>query len=150
MLSGTGKVLLKLGATGNIDMCKTPGEWRAGFPNQEADYLKDNLIDFLDRKNGQLKVKNAVRLARFLSWARHVQSASFVCMSRERHLGQGLASELRGSDLWRTYLLSCVLWQASIQAAKTCWIVARWVTSRARTAGPGYFTRECRGQRCIR
>lgn len=53
MLSGTGKVLSKLGVTENIDMCKTTGEWRAGFPNQEADYLKDNLIDFLDHKNGQ-------------------------------------------------------------------------------------------------
>jgi hypothetical protein len=40
---------------GNTDMCQTPGEWRAGFTNQEADYLKDSLIDFLDHKNGQLK-----------------------------------------------------------------------------------------------
>ena len=129
-------------------MCLTPGEWRAGFTNQEADYLKDVLMQFLDHKNGQLKVHFASRV--FLSWARHVKCAHFLCMSRERHLVQGLASDFRGTDLWRTHLLSFVLWQASIRTAKTCWMVARWVTSRARTAGPGYFTRECRGQRCIR
>jgi hypothetical protein len=109
-------------------MCQTPGEWRAGFTNQEADYLKDSLIDFLDHKNGQFKSSKCSSLRAFLSWGRHVKSASFVCMSRERHLGQGLASEFRGTDLWRTYLLSCVLWQASMRMAKTCWIVARWVT----------------------